>query len=206
MAREVAGAAPTPPDVGATGEPGAKGFLTSGLAAPEPHYYTRLFVDAARALPCLRRSPQLAGRPLVSTGVSQGGGVALAAAHLHGGVAAVAADVPFLCNFRRAVTVTDSTPYAEISDYCRLYPERVDQVFATLSYFDAVNHARRLAGAGAVQRRPRRPGHARRRRCSRRSTTTPATRRSRSTSSTATTAPAAVHFERKVAFVRGLPS
>ena len=37
-------------DVGATGEPGARGFLTSGLAAPAAHYYTRLFVDAARAL------------------------------------------------------------------------------------------------------------------------------------------------------------
>ena len=80
----------------------------------------------------------------MATGVSQGGGLSLAAAHLHGGVVAVAADVPFLCNFRRAVAVTDSTPYVEISDYCRLYPDRVAQVFRTLSYFDAVNHARRL--------------------------------------------------------------
>ena len=131
-------------DIGASGEPGAKGFLTSGLAAPETHYYTRLFVDAARALAVPAEIPELAGRRLVSTGVSQGGGVALAAAQLHGGVAGVAADVPFLCNFRRAVTVTDDTPYAEISDYCRLYPERVARVFETLSYFDAVNHARRL--------------------------------------------------------------
>ena len=132
------------PDVGASGEPGARGFLTSGLAAPESHYYTRLFVDAARALSVPAELPDLAGRRLVSTGVSQGGGVALAAAHLHGGVAAVAADVPFLCNFRRAVAVTDSTPYVEIAEYCRLYPDRVAQVFTTLSYFDVVNHARRL--------------------------------------------------------------
>ncbi|MET0911069.1 MAG: acetylxylan esterase [Ilumatobacteraceae bacterium] len=132
------------PDVGATGEPGARGFLTSGLSAPQSHYYTRLFVDATRALSVPAEIPALIGRPLISTGVSQGGGVALAAAHLHGGVAAIATDVPFLCNFRRATAVTDSAPYAEISDYCRLYPERVDQVFTTLSYFDAVNHARRL--------------------------------------------------------------
>jgi cephalosporin-C deacetylase len=131
-------------DIGAAGEPGTRGFLTSGLAAPESHYYTRLFVDAVRALAVPGELPDLAGRRLVATGVSQGGGVALAAAHLHGGVAAVAADVPFLCNFRRAVAVTDSTPYVEIADYCRLYPDRVDQVFTTLSYFDVVNHARRL--------------------------------------------------------------
>jgi cephalosporin-C deacetylase len=132
------------PDVGATGAPGARGFLTSGLEAPERHYYTRLFVDASRALAVPSEIPQLEGRRVVATGTSQGGGLALAAANLHGGVAAVAADVPFLCNFRRAVAVTDSTPYSEISDYCRLYPARVDQVFATLSYFDAVNHGRRL--------------------------------------------------------------
>ena len=97
----------------------------------------------------------MTGRRLISTGVSQGGGLALAAAHLSlrspatqaatsGRVIAVAADVPFLCNFRRAVAVTDSLPYFEISEYCRLYPDRVDQVFDTLSYFDVVNHARRL--------------------------------------------------------------
>lgn len=132
------------PDVGATGEPGTKGFLTSGLTTPDAHYYTRLFVDATRALAVPAEIPALAGRSVVSTGGSQGGGVALAAAHLHGDVAAVAADVPFLCHFRRAVAITDSAPYAEISDYCRLYPERVEQVFTTLSYFDVVNHARRL--------------------------------------------------------------
>jgi cephalosporin-C deacetylase len=132
------------PDVGASGEPGARGFLTSGLAAPESHYYTRLFVDAARALSAVAGVPELAGRKVVATGTSQGGGLALAAAQLHGGVLAVAADVPFLCNFRRAVAVTDSEPYAEISEYCRLYPGRVAQAFATLSYFDVVNHARRL--------------------------------------------------------------
>jgi cephalosporin-C deacetylase len=132
------------PDSGTCGEAGARGFLTSGLAGPQTHYYTRLFVDAVRALSVPSAVPELAGRAVVATGMSQGGGVALAAAHLHGAVAAVAADVPFLCNFRRAVNVTDAMPYFEISEYCRLYPERVDQVFNTLSYFDAVNHARRL--------------------------------------------------------------
>ena len=33
------------------------------------------------------------------------------------GLAGVMADVPFLCDFRRAVEVTDAYPYREISDY-----------------------------------------------------------------------------------------
>ena len=53
-------------------------------------------------------------------------------------------DVPFLSNFRRAVEVTDSHPYYELADYCRLRPDKIDEVFATLSYLDIVNHARRI--------------------------------------------------------------
>ena len=52
-------------------------------------------------------------------------------------------EVPFLAHFRRAADITDAYPYAELADYGRVYPERVDQMFATLSYVDVVNHARK---------------------------------------------------------------
>jgi cephalosporin-C deacetylase len=53
------------------------------------------------------------------------------------------ADVPFLAHPRRAVEVTDAKPYGELIEYCSVHPQRVEQVFATLSYIDVVNHARR---------------------------------------------------------------
>ena len=56
----------------------------------------------------------------------------------------VLADVPFLSDFRRAVAITDAAPYSEIREYCATYPDRVGSVFRTLSYFDVVNHARRI--------------------------------------------------------------
>ncbi len=90
----------------------------------------------------------LAGRPLLSTGASQGGALALAAASLSQLPALVAPDVPFLSHFRRAASITDATPYSEIADYCKAYPDRVDQVFHTLSYFDVVNCARRITVPG----------------------------------------------------------
>jgi Acetyl xylan esterase (AXE1) len=74
---------------------------------------------------------------------SQGGGLAIAAAHLSGNVAAVIADVPFLAHPVRALEVTDSNPDNELAEYCKVNPDKAGQVFGTLAYLDVVNHAKR---------------------------------------------------------------
>jgi cephalosporin-C deacetylase len=133
------------PDPSDAGAPATSGFLTRGIASPRRYYYTRLFIDAARAADAARRHPAAAGRPLVTTGHSQGGGLSIAAAHLGEGIAAALPDVPFLAHPRRAVEVTATLPYQELADYCRVHPGRAEQVFATISYVDVVNHAKRAA-------------------------------------------------------------
>jgi len=129
-----------PADAGA---PATPGFMTRGIASPRDYYYTRLFIDAARATDAARQHPALAGLPLVTTGGSQGGGLSIAAAHLGTDVAAAMPDVPFLAHPRRGVDATSKHPYEELAAYCRVHPEQVDQVFATLSYIDVVNHGKR---------------------------------------------------------------
>jgi cephalosporin-C deacetylase len=136
------------PDVSDTGAPSSSGFMTRGIADPRTHYYTRLFIDAARATDAARRHPAAAGLPLITTGGSQGGGLTIAAAHLGDDVAAALPDVPFLAHFRRAVNVTNTRPYEELAEYCRVHSDRVDQVFTTLSYIDVVNHAKRVTAPG----------------------------------------------------------
>jgi cephalosporin-C deacetylase len=131
------------PDPGDSGAPSTPGFMTRGIADPRGYYYTRLFIDAARATDAARRHPAAAGLPLVTTGSSQGGGLSIAAAHLGQGVAACLPDVPFLAHPRRAVDVIDTRPYSELAEYCRVHAGQVDQVFATLSYVDVVNHGKR---------------------------------------------------------------
>jgi cephalosporin-C deacetylase len=132
------------PDRGEGGAPSTPGFMTKGIASPRTYYYTRLFTDAALAVDAVADFAALADRPIVTTGGSQGGGLALAAAHLTGAAAAALPDVPFLAHPRRAVDLTDADPYAELSAYCRIRPAETDQVFATLSYIDIVNHAKRI--------------------------------------------------------------
>ncbi len=130
-------------DPGDTGAPSTPGYLTRGIAFPATYYYTRLFVDAARAVEAAAAHPRAAGRSIVTTGASQGGGLALAAAHLAPTVRATMPDVPFLAHPRRALEVADTSPYIELAEYCSVYRDMVDQVFTTMSYVDVVNHAKR---------------------------------------------------------------
>jgi len=131
------------PDPSDNGAPSTRGFLTRGIADPRTHYYTRLFTDAACAVVAARSHPAAAGLPLVTTGGSQGGGLAIVAAHLAAGVRAAMPDVPFLAHPRRALEVTDTHPYEELAEYCRVHSDQVEAVFTTLSYADVVNHAKR---------------------------------------------------------------
>ncbi|MCK2215639.1 acetylxylan esterase [Actinomadura sp. ATCC 31491] len=112
-------------------------------ADPERYYYRRLYTDAVRAVSAVRSLPEVDPSQVAVTGTSQGGGIALAVAGLAPGLSAVLPDVPFLCHFPRAATLTDQPPYSEITRYVKLHREHAATVMRTLSYFDAATLARR---------------------------------------------------------------
>ena len=119
------------------------GFMTKGVYAPETYYYRRVFTDAVRAIRAARSHEAVDPERIALRGVSQGGGITLAAAGLDPTVTAAMANVPFLCHYRRATEITDKMPYLEIANFLRAHRDKVDQVFRTLSYFDGVNFAAR---------------------------------------------------------------
>jgi cephalosporin-C deacetylase len=127
-----------------------RGFLTRGITDPATYYYRRLITDCVRAVDFAAARSDLIdpGRIAVSGG-SQGGGLALAVGALHPAVRAVAAAVPFLCDFPRGITLTDSDPYAEIAKYLAGQRADIAAVLRTLSYVDGVVFAAR-AGAPAL--------------------------------------------------------
>jgi cephalosporin-C deacetylase len=130
-------------------DPQSPGFMTRGIGSPDSYYYRRLITDAVRAVEAIRMAPGVDPDRVAVSGASQGGGLALAAAGLTDGVAAVLADVPFLCHWRRALDIATDGPYQELVGYCAVQRDRVDRVFATLRYVDGVNFAAR-AGAPAL--------------------------------------------------------
>ena len=134
----------TTPDAAGSAGPQVPGLMTRGVLDPQTYYYRRLITDAVRAVEAMC---SLAGNGLAPVdpdrvavlGMSQGGGLALAAAALCPKVSAVVALVPFLADFPRALTVTDAYPYREIADFLSMQRGTVEQVMRTLRYFDVVN-------------------------------------------------------------------
>jgi cephalosporin-C deacetylase len=125
--------------------PSTPGFLTRGIEDPANHYYRRLIVDAARAVDAIRAVPDVDPNRITLVGASQGGGLALAAGALRPDTSAVIADVPFLCDFPRACSITDVGPYAEVARFLSGNRSSIEATMSTLSYFDAMNFAVRSA-------------------------------------------------------------
>lgn len=133
---------------GATGDsgipgPGNGGVMTRGIEHRDDYYYRRVYTDAVRAVDALRSHPRIDATRVSVLGTSQGGGIALAAAGLVPDLAAVAAFVPFLSDFPRALRMTDNDPYKEVGRYLAAHRSAIEPVMNTLAYFDAVNFARR---------------------------------------------------------------
>ena len=131
------------PDPDATGAPSHPGFMTQGILDPRTYYYRRTYTDAVRAVEAVRAHPAVDPARVAVTGGSQGGGMTLAVAGLMDGLAAIAPDVPFLCDFPRATTFVDTNPYAEIARYLKTHRDHVEQSYRTLAYFDGAILGRR---------------------------------------------------------------
>lgn len=126
----------------AAGAPQTPGFMTRGIQDPESYYYRRVITDAVRALDVAADITHIDSNRIVVLGGSQGAGIALAVTALAPQVTALFARVPFLCDFPRAIGITDKAPYSEITQYLSVHRHETETVMRTLSYFDGVNFAR----------------------------------------------------------------
>ncbi|WP_324716565.1 acetylxylan esterase [Carboxydochorda subterranea] len=112
------------------------------------HYYRGAYADCVRAYDVAASLDFGDPGCVAATGESQRGGLSIAAAALEPRLAAHAPDSAFLCNFERPVQISTSGPYLEIEAYLRRWPEKEEQVFATLSYFDGMNLATLIKAPG----------------------------------------------------------
>ncbi|MDA8229229.1 MAG: acetylxylan esterase, partial [Desulfitobacterium hafniense] len=131
------------------------GWMTLGLDSPENFYYHQVYLDCVRMVEALTRQPEVDSARIGLFGKSQGGGLAIvtsalvnkftgAVEGLNSSVKAVAAAIPFLCDFPGAYQLHNDGPMQELVNYFRLFdPEHKeeDRIFKVLSYFDALNLA-----------------------------------------------------------------
>ncbi len=119
----------------------AHGWMTAGIRDPRSYYYRYVYADAFRALELLAHREEVDESRLAITGISQGGGITLAVAALSPRPILALPDIPFLCDFRRAISIAPAGPYPEIVTFLKQFPHLYDEVIRTLSYFDCLNLA-----------------------------------------------------------------
>ncbi|MCD6519735.1 MAG: acetylxylan esterase [Anaerolineae bacterium] len=121
-----------------------RGWMTMGVMDPNEYYYRGVYVDCVRALDFVSSRPEVNSAKIGILGGSQGGGLTLAVAALDTRLAVAMPEMPYLCHFKRAVEMAVQGPYLEIADYIKRWPDRAEQVWRTLSYFDNMNLAPRI--------------------------------------------------------------
>nr|WP_211198445.1 acetylxylan esterase [Devosia aurantiaca] len=135
----------TPDPVGSTGQ--IPGVMTKGILDRNDYYYRRLFTDGVRAVDALIDLDFVDAERVAVCGGSQGGGISLAVAGIDDRIKAVMPDVPFLCDFPRAIRVAGRDPYLEIVRFLAQHREKAQTVHETLRYFDGVCFARQSKAA-----------------------------------------------------------
>jgi cephalosporin-C deacetylase len=114
--------------------------LTWRLDRPEGAYYQGAYADVVRAIDFVVSRPEIDRDRVALVGTSQGGGIVLAVAALDPRVKAVAAHVPFLCDFRTAAR----TPGSLVKRLLDQAKRNDAAALATLDYFDPLQLAPRL--------------------------------------------------------------
>lgn len=111
--------------------------LTWKLDSPEGAYYQGAYADVIRMIDFVISRKDLDSTRIALAGTSQGGGISLAVAALDPRVKAVAAHVPFLCNFR----VAAATPGSLVRTLLDRARRNDPAALRTLDYFDPLQLA-----------------------------------------------------------------
>lgn len=122
--------------------PSATGYMTKGIFSKEDYYYRGVYMDCVRAIDFLSNRKEIDINRLCVTGASQGGGLALATSALDKRPSLTIAEIPYLCHYERAIEWAEeakNVTYLEFIPIIKKHPDRIEEMFNTLSYFDNLN-------------------------------------------------------------------
>lgn len=117
------------------------GLLTEGIESPESYLFRGIVADVLRGLEYLVSRPEVDPARVVATGSSD---LALLLAGLRPQVTHVVTSAGPFYDARTAAAVTEEYPVEEFNDYLRMHPERAEQVWGILAYFDPRHLAARI--------------------------------------------------------------
>ncbi|MCZ8517151.1 alpha/beta fold hydrolase [Paenibacillus filicis] len=121
-----------------------KGWITQGILDREACYYNAITADALKALAWAREQPEVDSSRIAVVGSSQGGGLALMTAALSDIPSAAIAHIPNMCHMDYGLLHSTGS-LTEAAAFVAKFPDRLERVLETLSYFDLINLADRIS-------------------------------------------------------------
>lgn len=114
-----------------------------GIMDKENYYYRAVYMDCMRAIDFVASNEKIDSSRIVLHGASQGGALVMAMAALDDRPKLAMADVPSNSNIEARIEGEHGS-FACLTDYLRRFPDRVDAVYDTISYFDTMNMADKI--------------------------------------------------------------
>lgn len=119
------------------------GWFSQGVLERDHSYFKAIILDAVRAIDWAADQPEINPERIAVVGASQGGGLTLLSTALHDKVSAAVAHIPNMCRMDWGIMHSTGS-VAEAGGLASIFPDKLDDILETLSYFDAVNFANRI--------------------------------------------------------------
>lgn len=116
---------------------------SKGVLDKNEYYYRAVYMDCVKALDFLETLPFIDQDRLFVRGTSQGGALGMAVSALDRRVKLALVNVPSNSNIEYRVEHRHGS-FTSVNDYLRRYPDNLERVYETLSYFDTMNMAERI--------------------------------------------------------------
>ncbi|MEK3916364.1 acetylxylan esterase [Paenibacillus sp. FSL H7-0331] len=120
-----------------------KGWITQGILDKDTSYYKAITIDSLKAVDWVSEQPEIDSTRIAITGGSQGGGLVLITAALSDKPAAAIANIPNMCHMDHGLLHSTGS-LTEAAAFIAQFPDKLNQVLETLSYFDMLNMAHQI--------------------------------------------------------------
>lgn len=118
--------------------------VCKGVLDKHEYYYRAVYMDSVEAIDFACQLPEVDQEKIIIHGGSQGGALGMAVCALDRRPFLAMLDVPSNSNIEKRIEGYHGS-YASVTDYLKRFPQRTEQVFETLSYFDTMNMAERIS-------------------------------------------------------------
>jgi cephalosporin-C deacetylase len=117
--------------------------VCKGILDKNEYYYRAVYMDCVKAIDFACRQEVVDANKIIISGGSQGGALGMAVCSLDHRPCLALLDVPSNSNIQRRVEGSFGS-FSSVTEYLRKFPQRTEQAFETLSYFDTMNMADRI--------------------------------------------------------------